>query len=80
MRHSIKTEQGIIHYGGRDAVFLVDGVEVSMEFHPYCGPSFWVNYFNENAAEFEEWWENESLIQQYDKWWGEEGVLLYGES
>ena len=68
MQHTIRTGNAIITYSSKDAVFVLDGTEITMEFHNYCGPSFWLDYGTENEREFENWWEYPELKEQFETW------------
>ena len=68
MQHTIRTENAIITYSTKDAVFQLDGVEITMEFHHYCGPFFWLDYGTETEREFPEWWECVELVEQFETW------------
>ena len=74
-----KTIIGIVHISTVDAIFRdLDRRPISMEFHPYLGPSF----FKKNAES--EWipdypskeWDN--LWRQFEGWWDAKGKSKYG--
>lgn len=78
MRQTIVTENARISYMTKDAVFTLGGRKISMEFHSYCGPSFWFNYGREDEREFCDWYEFPELVSQFDSWWAKKGVGVYG--
>lgn len=72
-QHAMKIPQGILHYSSVDLEFEFEGKHTYMEFHHYCGPSF---YTMKTVEDKYGSWEEEVWIypddsEQYDTLWEE---------
>lgn len=70
---------GICHVSTTDAVFrTLDNKPVTMEFHPYCGPAFFLA--NDDTQDWmpdhpsPEW---DNLWHQFEGWWEAKGKEIY---
>lgn len=70
-QHTIKTPNAIITYSTVDAVFTWEGRKVNMEFHRYCGPSFFYTDDEGDEHEVDNWYEIPELLAQWNTWWEE---------
>lgn len=66
--YSVRIPNGIMTFSKHDAVFNFQGEKVAMEFHRYCGPSFWINYGKEDETELSDWYEYPELVTQFEGW------------
>ena len=73
-----KTVNGILHVSTTDAIFrTLDGKPIAMEFHHYCGPSFFLKDDTSDwipEIDSDEW---HNLWQQFYGWWDAKGKAIY---
>lgn len=70
-QHVLRTPQGFIHYSTVDLEFEFEGKSTCMEFHHYCGPSFYhLNVHGEEEFiypdEDKRW---DALWETFDNWY-----------
>lgn len=77
MQHTLRIPNGLLHYSTSDAVFRdMRGKPVTMEFHRYCGPFFFIGedepYFPDVETP-----EGKFIWDQFDGWWEAKGKKQY---
>lgn len=77
MNLGMRAGNTFIDYMKKDAVFNWEHRKVTMEFHRYCGPSFWLSYGQEGEDEIWNWFEIPELVEQFDGWWKAKGQYIY---
>lgn len=78
MQHTVRTGNATITYSTKDAVFQLGGADITMEFHHYYGPSFWLGYGTEDEREMENWWECPELVKRFETWLHNRGERVCG--
>lgn len=67
----------IITSNKKDMVFHIGGKEITMEFHHYLGPTFWLGYDTEDEVCLDNWFEDEELVKAFDSWfWSDAGTTF----
>lgn len=65
-----------MHVSTCDAVFTtIDGQKVRMEFHPYCGPAFFIGEQDIYHTEDTPYWDH--IWNQFNGWWKAKGKAKY---
>lgn len=58
-----------IHVPDADTFFYVGGKRIYMNFHNYCGPSFYHDKYHNTQIDYEQYGEDHELWVKFGKWY-----------